>query len=336
MAESRARDAPPERSTREEHPEAAGPQRRSRRDDFRDGPCARPVDFRDGADRSAPSEDPSPRMADGVTDIPRGALPVRRSVVRSVALPIEHGGWAFLLEPMLVGLLATFSWTGLVLAIGTLAAFLVHQPLKTAARDRLAGRRAPRTILAERFAVAYVVVAGACIGWVVWTATAAVVPAAVLFAPFALLQLGYDLRGRSRALVPELAGAAALAALATATATIDGWSLAPALGLWTLLVARSAPSIVYVRARLLLEHGKPCGIGPTAVTHAAAIVAGLALWWFGLAPATAPVALAILLGRAVHGLSANRVGRRPAAIGAQESLFGLAYVLAIWLGLGAG
>lgn len=258
--------------------------------------------------------------------------PVRASVIRSVALPIEHGGWAFLLEPIVLGLLVAWSWTGLVLSIGALAAFLLHQPLKTAVRDRMARRRAPRTIWAERFAASYAVIAIACLGWVVWSAPSRVVVALGIFVPLAAVQLAYDLRGQSRALVPEIAGAAALAGIAVAIAMLDGWTVGPAIGLWGVLVARSAPSIVYVRERLLLERGKSARVAATICVQAIAILAVLWLWWAGVSSPAAVVATVVLLGRAWHGLSRWRVGRRPAMVGMQESFIGLGFVIAVWLG----
>lgn len=258
--------------------------------------------------------------------------PVRASVIRSVALPIEHGGWAFLLEPIVLGLLVAWSWTGYLLSIGALAAFLLHQPLKTAVRDRMAGRRAPRTIWAERFAAAYAVIAIACLGWVVWSAPSKVVVALGIFVPLAAVQLAYDLRGQSRALVPEIAGAAALAGIAVAIAMLDGWTVGPAMGLWGVLVARSAPSIVYVRERLLLERGKSARVAATICVHAIAILAVAWLWWAGVSSPVAVVATVVLLARAWHGLSSWRVGRRPAMVGLQESFIGLGFVIAVWLG----
>ncbi len=265
-------------------------------------------------------------------DVQPAVPPVRASVVRSVALPIEHGGWAFLLEPIVLGLLVAWSGAGFVLSVGALAAFLLHQPLKIAVRDWMAGRRAPRTIWAERFAVVYALVAVASLGWIAWTAPSRVVVAFLIFAPLAGIQLAYDVRGKSRALVPEIAGAAALAGIAVAIAMLDGWTIGPALGLWGVLVARSAPSIVYVRERLLLERGKGVRLAPTIAVHVAAVVAVAGLWWAGIASVAGVAAMVFLFGRAWHGLSKWRHGHRPAMIGMQESFIGLGFVVAVWLG----
>ena len=64
----------------------------------------------------------------------------RASLVRSVALPSEHGGWSFLLEPIALGLAVAPSLAGLLLGVAVTGAFLTHQPLKTAVKDWRAGR----------------------------------------------------------------------------------------------------------------------------------------------------------------------------------------------------
>ena len=44
--------------------------------------------------------------------------------LRSVALPVEHGGWGMLGEPLLLGLFIAPSWAGLGVALGALGGFL--------------------------------------------------------------------------------------------------------------------------------------------------------------------------------------------------------------------
>ncbi|MFN8450824.1 MAG: YwiC-like family protein [Anaerolineae bacterium] len=76
--------------------------------------------------------------------------PVR---LRAVAIPAEHGGWSFLLEPILLGWLVAPSAAGLLVGVGMIFAFLARHPLKLALSDRRRGKRLARTAAAERFAV---------------------------------------------------------------------------------------------------------------------------------------------------------------------------------------
>ena len=251
------------------------------------------------------------------------AHPNQRKVIRSVALPAEHGGWGFLIEPILLGLLTAFSPGGFLLSISAVGVFLLHQPLKIVIKDRLKGNRPPRTIWAERFAVGY--------------GTLAVVPFIVLIIshydliaffplvmalPFALVQLWYDAKNQSRKLLPELCGAVALGAIAPIIALLGGWEVIPALILWLFLLGRIIPSILYVRARLRLEHGNAIQRGAVWAVHIGAVmmVGGFAI--VQAMPYLGVLAMLILLGRALIGLSDYRKPRRAPIIGFQELGYG--------------
>src|SRR5437762_11678455 len=60
--------------------------------------------------------------------------------VRTIALPVEHGGWGISLEPVLLGLRVAPSQAGAWVGVATLGAFLARHPLKVAAGG---GRRGP-------------------------------------------------------------------------------------------------------------------------------------------------------------------------------------------------
>jgi hypothetical protein len=93
----------------------------------------------------------------------------------------------------------------------------------------------------------------------------------LLAAPLASVQLFYDARGESRTLWPELAGATALASVATSIALADGWKSVPAYGLWAVSIARAltACTVNTHRARLSSpgtsppSPSSPLSLGPT-------------------------------------------------------------------------
>lgn len=260
---------------------------------------------------------PSVRGAGSV----RGARAVRW---RSVALPIEHGAWGFLLEPALLGLLVAASPAGVALVTAALAALLLQTPLSLVLADLRRGRRFPRTALAWRFVAIY--------GSVLLLATALALALAgtvtillptVFAAPLVAVQLWYDARNRARELLPEAAGAVAIGALVACVALAGGWSLLPALGLWALLAARTVPAIVYVRARLRLERGQDVALAPTWTSH------GLA--WVGVTAAAAAGAVdwlvtlpyAVLGLRAALGVSSRRVSVPAKVVGFREIGYGI-------------
>jgi len=78
--------------------------------------------------------------------------------LKSVALPIEHGSWGFLFEPLVAGLAIAPSKASPWIAGLVIGAFLIRQPLKIFLADRRSGRWLPQTKYAVTFLFLYVVV----------------------------------------------------------------------------------------------------------------------------------------------------------------------------------
>ncbi|NDJ76380.1 MAG: YwiC-like family protein [Chloroflexi bacterium] len=246
--------------------------------------------------------------------------------IKSVVIPPEHGAWGFLLEPVVLGLGIAPSWAGLFMALGVVGAFLTRHPLKIALLDRTRGKRYARTRLAERFALVYGAVA-----------LAGFVPAVVLvgLAPFAPFGLALPLvvilfasfrSNRWRSLLPELAGASAMAATAAsiALAGSEGWNAA--LASWAVLLARNIPSIMYIRARLRLEKGQPHSAPLVLGINGIAVAGIFGLVVAGYAPLLAVAAMALLFVRAAAGLSPYRRQVQTKTLGFLEIGYGLLVV----------
>jgi len=256
--------------------------------------------------------------------------------IRLVIVPPEHGGWAFLLEPILLGLLVAPSISGLWLALAASAVFMVRQPLKQALADRRGGKRYPRTVLAERFATGFALLALVALALAIPAARAPIWPPVLLAAPFALLQAYFDMRRRSRQLAAELAGALAIGASGAAITLAGGFALPAALALWALLGLRAVASILYVRARLRLERGEPPNAVPALAAQLGALAAGCLLVYGHLLPWLAVALLTLLGARALWGLSPFRHPARAAIIGAQEIVISLLTVASMALAYHAG
>jgi 4-hydroxybenzoate polyprenyltransferase len=253
--------------------------------------------------------------------------------IRPVALPVEHGGWGLLLEPIVLGLVIAPSLAGMFLSIAATGAFLARHPLRLVIADRKRGRRFPRTALAERFVLLYGLIAS--VGMLGALATAAsfefLLPL-LIAAPFALIQIGYDAAARGRSLIPELAGSMAMAATAPALALAAGWPRPAAFALWIVLAARVVPAIIYVRARLAVMHGQPRAWRMALCLHAIALASVFALVWTGMLPRLAAVALLILFARAVYGLTGLDRATSAKSIGFREIGFGVMTVAAVAVG----
>jgi hypothetical protein len=123
--------------------------------------------------------------------------------LKSVALPSEHGGWGFLVEPILLGSLVAGSVSGLILSLAIVSTFLIHQPLKIALKDHLKRRRSPRTAWAERFVAGYSGFGIVLLYMIALNADPRFVVPLLLAFPFLLVQVGYDARNQSRASYPK-------------------------------------------------------------------------------------------------------------------------------------
>jgi len=256
---------------------------------------------------------------------------------RTLALPNEHGVWAFLLEPALLGLGLRPSAAGLAFVAAALGALLAQHPLSLALADLRRGKRFPRTMPALLLACAYGVatlaaLAGARLLGSPWAAFAPL----GLAVPVALVQLGLDARNRSRAASAELAGALALGAVAAVAVLAGHGGWVAALALWLVAAGRDLPSILYVRARLRRQRGQAAGrTGPVAA-HAVAVLAVAGVAAAGALPWLAVGAFALLTVRAAWGLGPRARPLAAKHVGMLELAYGVGTVAAVlggmWLG----
>ena len=265
-----------------------------------------------------------------------GAKPKSSVVIKSVALPAEHGGWGFLIEPIILGMLVAGSWQGALLALSAFGVFLIHQPLKVATKDRLKGRRPARTIWAERFVGGYGLLA--IVPMLILMATTPItflIPIALAI-PFASIQLYYDARNQSRNLIPEVCGALALAMVAPSIAILGGWETGTALILWTVLCLRAITAILYIRTRLKAERDQIAPVNLVWGLHVLALVIITGMSISDITPLLTIVAFGLLLLRAYLGLSRYRKARPVKVIGFQELGYGILTVVIIALGYALG
>src|SRR5215207_5362102 len=253
--------------------------------------------------------------------------------LKTVALPTEHGGWGITLEPVVLGLLVAPSLAGAGLALATVGAFLARHPFKIVAGDRRRGRRFARTPYAERFTLAYAAAALAGLVLSVFNSDdyTFLLPLAAA-APLAGVQLWYDAAGRSRGLLPEVAGSVAMGSVACSLALAGGAGWPLALGLWALLAARFVPAILYVRARLAELHGREPARRPSLLAHAAAHAFVVALAAYGFLPWAAVLMTAVLFGRAAYGFT-RRWPSTAKGVGFGEIAFGALTVAAVTVGV---
>jgi YwiC-like protein len=248
-----------------------------------------------------------------------------RSRLAAVAVPTEHGGWGLTLEPALLGLLVAPSWAGIALAAAGLVTFLARTPVKYVLVDRWRHRRLARTVLAERVAAIELGVLAALVSVATVTAESPFWAPIAIALPLVAVELRFDMRSRSRRLLPELAGAIGIGSIAAAIvlADGDGWALAGAL--WCVVAARSVASIPFVRLQLARYKRQPARRLTSDAAQGAAVA--VAIGAVALDPRTLAGLGAIAVLAVLQLWAARRRAPAASVLGVQQLVVGLTVVL---------
>jgi YwiC-like protein len=249
---------------------------------------------------------------------------------RAVALPAEHGGWALIIEPIVLGLLVAPSLGGSFISLAAFVCFLARHPVKIAISDRRKKLVLRRTSLADRFAFLYITLALIFFAIAIATVAGESLLPLLIAAPLLLVQFFYDALGQSRKLIPEIAGAFAVGSISAAIALAGGWSKPAAYALWIIIACRHVPTILYLRVLLgrRREPQRAIVTGAVIFVQLLAVAAVLLLSYLKIAPALAVVVFAILFLRAVVGLL-RPTAPVPKKLGISEIVFGAFAVLAV-------
>lgn len=249
-----------------------------------------------------------------------------RSLWRSVAVPSEHGGWSLTAEPVILGLLVAWSWSGLALGMAAMGGFVARTPLKVMLVDRWRHRWLERTRVAARIlmlesvAIVLLVFAaafGASNGWF-WVPLVAAIPLIVM-------ELWFDMRSRGRRLLPELAGTVGIGSVVVAIVVAGGESAGLAIGLWVVVAARAVAAIPYARAMVFRAHGRTVARWHSDLAQGLAVVAVAGAWAAGSIPWTPVVTIAAIA--AFNVVAVRGPVRRAVVIGVQQMFFGWAVVV---------
>ena len=140
--------------------------------------------------------------------------------------------------------------------------------------------------------------------------------------------LFFDLRGDGRDELAEVAGAAAFAGVPAAFAALAGWRAPAAAALAVLALARSVPTVLYVRALLRAQKTGRRQVTLALAATMLAFVIAFGLVRAGLAPRTTLVLLGVFVLRAGLLLVWPRPQFRARTLGIFEAVLGAAFVFA--------
>ena len=266
-----------------------------------------------------------------------GVIQVKSRIpAKSIALPVEHGSWGFLFEPLLAGVLIAPTVGGGFLSIFIIGAFLSRQPLKFVVGDYLQKKNLPRTPVALRWTLYFEAIAA--VGFVasLFTATPISFVPLILSAPVVIYLIVQDASRKSREIVPEILGASVLATSVASLSLAAGHNYAFATAMWLIMLSRLIPSVLYVRNRLRLEKKKEYSIAIPVISHVVALVALCVLYYVGLGSLLTIAVAAFLLVRSTTGLSPRRKKLTAKQLGVREVIYGAVYALTVVIGYYAG
>jgi len=254
-----------------------------------------------------------------------------RTLWRRVAIPAEHGGWGLTLEPVLLGLLLNPSRAGAAVGVAAFLAFLVRTPLKLALVDRRRRRSLPRTALATKLAAVELVAIGGLASFALLGAGWGWLVPVVVALPLVAIELWFDVRSRSRRLVPELCGAVGIAAVAAAIVLAGDGDPALATAAWMVLAARAVASIPYVRTQIDRMHDRHGSVRAADAFSGFALMVALVAVAVDRDVLLGTVAIATLV--VVQSVALRRDRIAPVkVIGLRQMAAGVAVVTATWIG----
>lgn len=195
--------------------------------------------------------------------------PRRRSRHRFV--PPQHGAWAMLLVPYLVGvLLVGLRWPHLPLLGAWLAGYLLSYYVLQAVKSRRPGRFRPQMLLYAP--------ATALLGALVVATRPQVLVYALAYAPLLAVNVWYARRRRERALVNDLASVAQSCLMVLVVATVAGAAVDEVAGAFVAVLLYFTGTVLYVKT-MIRERGR-VGYRRASVAYHALAVAPAA--WLSL------------------------------------------------------
>jgi hypothetical protein len=143
--------------------------------------------------------------------------------------------------------------------------------------------------------------------------------------PLIGVELWFDMRSRSRRLVPELAGTIGIGAVAAAIVLADNGATAVAAGAWLLIAARATASLPFVRYQLRRAKQQPYRRWAQDLAQAGALALAAVGVGIGWLPWAAAAALGVLV--LVQLVLARIPPPKAVVVGVQQLIFGLAVMI---------
>jgi hypothetical protein len=212
-------------------------------------------------------------------------------------------------------------------------AFVARTPLKVLLVDAHRRRELDRTKLARRVLAGEGVVLVALIAVALRVAKSPFWMPLVVVGPLLAIELWFDMRSRSRRLIPELAGAVGITGVAAIVVLAggQGGAVAVAVAVWVILIARSLTAIVTVRDQVGRLHGRSGH--PRRIVAADLGAAALAIGAVAIERSAAAGAIAVVTAIVAQRALAMRPIPRAVVLGLRQTVLGLFVVIVTAVGV---
>ena len=241
--------------------------------------------------------------------------------LKLIALPREHGAWGYVLEPLILGLLAAFSVKGLYLAFGALLAFLAHQPVRIYFSAQQNTKKASLLFL-----LMYGIPAVLFFALFIYKTNPLYFLPFTLAIVFMLIYLFMELAGFGRKMVTHMIPPTAIDLIAVSIVLVSGWELLETAAFLVLLSSRAHPTTFYVRAKLRRREDKEYYKVLAVAVHLLSLCMASLLVYLKIMPGLALIAVFLLFIRAVIGVYFNKTVMTPKQIGIREFIYGALFV----------
>jgi archaellum biogenesis protein FlaJ (TadC family) len=178
---------------------------------------------------------------------------------KKIPLPREHGSWAMLIVPLIIGLAVAgqWTWSSIWLIAATMGLFLLRYPIDTVIKTRK--RPTSDRMVLIRWAFVYGLIAALCGGWLIvidrlyWLIPLGMLSAVLLGYHWWLVERRQEMSARG-----ELAGICGLAlgaplAYYVATGTLNGTALA----LWIVNALYFGGTVFYIKLKVRQQPKEP-------------------------------------------------------------------------------
>jgi hypothetical protein len=247
---------------------------------------------------------------------------------RQIALPIEHGSWGFVLEPLALALIVAYSPAGLFLSISAFFIFLAHQPVRALFNEKFSHVRLLSGLVLSLYGI---VALASLFASFSRGSSAAFLPfgfAIFLMTAFLITELFKTKQGLWASVIAPVS----VDLIAISVILLGNWAITKALLFFVLLLARSVQTTFYIHEKLQKLKGKKYTSLYVHLTGFFFLVFGLSAYALNSFPLLPSFAILILVLRAARGLSKNAPKTTVRKIGINEFIYGILFVAISALG----